>query len=179
MKVRELRSCRSAIASIHGMMEPQDEMDTETLERFMREALVEGRQAMPACRPNPPVGCVIVRDGVVVARGFTQPPGQPHAEAAALNTLDGDLSDCIAFVTLEPCAFHQRTPSCAKGLIHRGIRAVHAAMLDPHPRNQGAGMEMLRAAGVEVTVGLCEAEAHADLDAYVWQPGDPTVLGDG
>ena len=142
----------------------------------MREALLEGRRALPACRPNPPVGCVLVRGGVIVARGHTQPPYQPHAEPMALAQVDGPLGDVTAFVTLEPCAFHQRTPSCAKELIRRGVGRVVVAMLDPHPKNRGRGVEMLRDAGVEVTTGVLEAEARADLAMLVWQEGDPAEL---
>ena len=151
-------------------------MSPDTLERFMREALAEGRRALPSCLPNPPVGCVLVRDGEVVARGFTQPPYQPHAEPMALAQVSGALSDVDAFVTLEPCAFHQRTPSCAKELIERGIRRVYVAMLDPHPKNNGIGIQMLRDAGIEVVTGLLETEARADLAARVWQPGQPSSL---
>ncbi|MBX3274969.1 MAG: bifunctional diaminohydroxyphosphoribosylaminopyrimidine deaminase/5-amino-6-(5-phosphoribosylamino)uracil reductase RibD [Sandaracinaceae bacterium] len=147
-----------------------------TLEGFMREALREGRRALPACRPNPPVGCVLVREGVIVARGHTQPPYQPHAEPMALATLEGDLGDVTAFVTLEPCAFHQRTPSCAEEMVRRKVGTVYVAMIDPHPRNRGRGIDKLRAAGLVVHTGLCEEEAHADLDAYVWQEGEPDAL---
>ena len=104
---------------------------------FMRVALSESKQALPACKPNPPVGCALVRDGVVVATGYTQPPYQPHAEPMALTQLQGDLQDVVAYVTLEPCSFHQRTPSCAKELIARRIGAVYVAILDPHPRRSG------------------------------------------
>lgn len=145
-------------------------------ERFMRDALLEGRRALPACRPNPPVGCVLVRGGAIVARGHTQPPYQPHAEPMALAQVEGPLGDVTAFVTLEPCAFHQRTPSCAKELIRRGVGRVVVAMLDPHPKNRGRGVEMLRDAGVEVTTGVLEAEARADLAMLVWQEGDPAEL---
>lgn len=151
------------------MSEPADE-------RFMREALLEGRRALPACRPNPPVGCVLVRGGAIVARGHTQPPYQPHAEPMALAQVEGPLGDVTAFVTLEPCAFHQRTPSCAKELIRRGVGRVVVAMLDPHPKNRGRGVEMLRDAGVEVTTGVLEAEARTDLAMLVWQEGDPAEL---
>jgi pyrimidine deaminase RibD-like protein len=89
------------------------------LEYFMREALMEGRKALPACLPNPPVGCVLVRNGTIIARGYTNPPGHPHAEAMALNHVAGDLHEAMAFVTLEPCAFYGRTPSCALALIAR------------------------------------------------------------
>ena len=145
-------------------------------EAFMHEALAEGRKALPACRPNPPVGCVLVRDGVIVARGHTQPPYQPHAEPMALAQLEGDLEDVIAFVTLEPCAFHQRTPSCAKEMIRRKVGAVYVALIDPHPKNRGRGIEMLREAGVEVHTGLCEEEAKADLVELVWQEGEPDSI---
>ena len=146
--------------------------DLSLHEPFMREALAEGRKALPACRPNPPVGCILVRAGAVVARGHTQPPYQPHAEPMALAQVEGDLADVTAYVTLEPCSFHNRTPSCAKELIRRGVKRVVVAMADPHPRNRGLGIQMLRDAGIEVVEGVLEAEAHADLDARVWQPGE-------
>ena len=146
---------------------PRD-VERQELEHFMREALRLGREAYPACAPNPPVGCVIVRDHRIVARGFTQPPFEHHAEPMALAQLDGALDDAVMFVTLEPCSFHQKTPSCAREIIRRRVARVYAAMLDPHPRNRGAGIEMLRAAGVEVSVGLLVAEARADLGAHLW-----------
>jgi len=140
--------------------------------KFMREALAEGRKALPECRPNPPVGCVLVRDGKVIARGFTQPPYQPHAEPMALAQVTGDLSDVVAYVTLEPCSFHNRTPSCAKTLIEAGIRTVVVGMPDPHPRNSGEGVRMLRAAGLTVIEGVLEDQAQRDMGPYVWQPGE-------
>ncbi|MEE2959094.1 MAG: bifunctional diaminohydroxyphosphoribosylaminopyrimidine deaminase/5-amino-6-(5-phosphoribosylamino)uracil reductase RibD [Myxococcota bacterium] len=140
----------------------------ENLHAFMAEALAEGRKALPACLPNPPVGCVLVRDGKIVARGFTQPPFEHHAEPAALSQLEGDLSDVTAFVTLEPCAFHQRTPSCAKEMIRRKVGQVYVALIDPHPKNQGKGIELLCEAGMRVVTGILEAEAQKDLGDYVW-----------
>jgi pyrimidine deaminase RibD-like protein len=136
-------------------------------EAFMQQALLEGKRALPACIPNPPVGCVLVRHGEVIATGFTQVPGKHHAEAMALAQVDGDLSDVTAFVSLEPCSFHGRTPSCAKALVQRGIRRVVVAMLDPDPRNAGAGIEILRAAGLDVSVGVLEDKALADLGPYL------------
>lgn len=141
-------------------------------ENFMHLALSEGRKALPACLPNPPVGCVLVRDGAVIASGFTQSPGHHHAEAMALSLVPGDLSDVTAFVTLEPCSFHGRTPSCAKTLVARGIQRVVVATLDPDPRNAGAGIEILKAAGVEVSVGVLEATALRDMGPYL--AGSPT-----
>lgn len=148
-------------------------------ERFMQEALVEGRKALPACRPNPPVGCVLVRGGKIVARGHTQPPYQPHAEPMALRQLDGPLSEVTAYVTLEPCSFHNRTPSCAWELVARQVKRVVVAMTDPHPRNRGRGIAILREAGITVTTGVLAPQAHADLDHHVWQKEmDDTIIGD-
>ena len=142
-------------------------MDIARATFFMQAALAEGRRALPACLPNPPVGCVLVRDDRIVARGFTQPPGNPHAEAGALAQLAGPLADVTAFVTLEPCSFHGRTPSCARTMVERGVRRVHVALLDPDPRNDGKGIALLREAGVQVTVGLLEEEARRDLAAHL------------
>ncbi|MBM4421565.1 MAG: riboflavin-specific deaminase [Chloroflexi bacterium] len=134
----------------------------------MREALGASREALPACRPNPPVGCVLVRRGAIVARGFTQPPYQPHAEPHALAQLAGSLEDVSAFVTLEPCAFHQRTPSCARELIARRVGAVYVAMIDPHLRNRGRGLEMIREAGITVVTDVLAEEVQAFLGPYLW-----------
>jgi pyrimidine deaminase RibD-like protein len=135
---------------------------------FMRAAIEEGKKALPACRPNPPVGCVLVRGGDIVARGFTQPPYQPHAEPMALRQIEGDLDDVIAFVTLEPCAFHQRTPSCAREMIARRVGAVYVALIDPHPKNQGRGIEMLREAGIRVVTDFLADEARPHLAPYLY-----------
>jgi riboflavin biosynthesis protein RibD len=136
-------------------------------EELMRQALAEGRKALPLCLPNPPVGCVLVRAGVIIARGHTQSPGLHHAEAMALSQVSGDLRDVTAYVTLEPCSFQGRTPSCAKALVASGIKRVIVAMLDPDPRNAGAGIEILRTGGIDVTVGLLEREAISDLQPYL------------
>lgn len=134
---------------------------------FMQRALTEGRRALPACRPNPPVGCVLVRGHEVISLGHTQPPGQPHAEAMALAGLSGSAEGVTAYVTLEPCSFHGRTPSCAQALIERGVTRVFVGMLDPDPRNAGAGVRMLRQAGVEVIVGLLAEDVSRDLRTYL------------
>jgi pyrimidine deaminase RibD-like protein len=136
-------------------------------DQLMRLALAEGRRALPACLPNPPVGCVLARDGQVIASGFTNPPGAHHAEAMALAQLDGDLSDVVAYVTLEPCSFDGRTPSCADALVARGIRRVVIGIVDPDSRNVGAGIVRLRDAGVEVEVGVQANEARSDLEQYL------------
>lgn len=146
----------------------------ERLRDFMREAIAEGKKALPACRPNPPVGCVLVRAGEIIARGYTQPPYQPHAEPMALRQVEGDLPDAIMFVTLEPCAFHQRTPSCAKEMVARRVGSVYVALIDPHPRNQGRGIQMLRDAGITVVTDFLADEAKPHLAPYLYgASGDP------
>jgi pyrimidine deaminase RibD-like protein len=138
----------------------------------MRAALAEGLLALPACLPNPPVGCVLVRNGEIIARGHTQAPGRDHAEAMALRRVPGELPDVTAYVSLEPCSFHGRTPSCARALIERRIGRVVIAILDPDSRNDGAGIQMLRAAGIDVQVGLLESEARANLAPYLALPAN-------
>ncbi|KAF0864431.1 bifunctional diaminohydroxyphosphoribosylaminopyrimidine deaminase/5-amino-6-(5-phosphoribosylamino)uracil reductase RibD [Pseudomonas sp. LD120] len=138
---------------------------------FMQQALLAGRLALPGCLPNPPVGCVLVKDRQIVGQGFTQRPGEPHAEAMALAQWPGDCSGLTAYVTLEPCSFQGRTPSCARTLGQRGVGRVVVAMLDPDPRNAGAGVQILRQAGIEVQVGLLAEEAAQDLSAYLLASG--------
>lgn len=136
--------------------------------QFMRLALAEGRKALPGCLPNPPVGCVLVdEDDQVIGRGFTQPPGQDHAEAMALKKLPADRYGITAYVTLEPCAFHGRTPSCAEALVESGVDQVVVAMLDPDPRNAGAGIAILEQAGIRVRLGVLAEEAAADMGEYL------------
>ena len=136
---------------------------------FMALALAESRHALPACLPNPPVGCVIVCGGVVVARGFTGAPGTPHAEAAALLALaNGQDADTLAlFVTLEPCAFVGRTPSCAQAIVASGIRRVFVGTLDPDLRNDGAGIDIMRRAGIAVRVGVLEMIVRDFIKPYL------------
>lgn len=133
----------------------------------MRLALVESQKALPACAPNPPVGCVIVSEGRLLASGYTRPPGQPHAEAMALQNLLVSPSGAAVYVTLEPCSFEGRTPSCAKALAASGVSRVYVGIVDPHPRNQGRGLDILRAAGIAVEVGVLETEIEAALSPYL------------
>lgn len=135
----------------------------------MRQALAESHRALPACRPNPPVGCVIVRHGVVVATGYTNPPGQYHAEAMALAALSPqDRTEPFeVYVTLEPCSFLGRTPSCALTLIQYPVSCVYVAMLDADPRNNGKGIDILKNANVPVVVGVLEHEVRAFLEPYL------------
>lgn len=142
-------------------------MNYTDVERFMLEAIKEGRKALPTCLPNPPVGCVLVRAGKVIARGHTNEPGGLHAEAMALSQVKDNLDEVSAFITLEPCSFHGRTPSCAKALILSGIKSIYVAIIDPHPKNNGAGIKLLQDAGINVTLGILAESAHTELGEYL------------
>ena len=109
--------------------------------------------------PNPAVGCVIVRDGLIVGRGWTQPGGRPHAEVRALLQAGALAEGATAYVTLEPCAHHGQTPPCANALISARVARVVTALTDPDPRVSGKGHAMLRAAGIAVTEGVLGPEA--------------------
>ncbi|QIO07144.1 bifunctional diaminohydroxyphosphoribosylaminopyrimidine deaminase/5-amino-6-(5-phosphoribosylamino)uracil reductase RibD [Acinetobacter shaoyimingii] len=126
---------------------------------WMQRAIVLAQQGQYSTRPNPNVGCVIVKDGQVVGEGFHPQAGQPHAEVFALRQA-GDLAQgATAYVTLEPCAHYGRTPPCAKGLVEAGVAKVVVACSDPNPLVAGKGVEILKQAGIDVIVGVCEEEA--------------------
>jgi diaminohydroxyphosphoribosylaminopyrimidine deaminase/5-amino-6-(5-phosphoribosylamino)uracil reductase len=127
----------------------------------MQAALALARRGLGNTWPNPAVGCVIVQAGQVVARGWTQPGGRPHAEAVALARAGTAAKGATAYVTLEPCCHHGRTPPCTDALIAHGIARCVVALRDPDPRVNGEGLMRLRDAGIAVETGLCEAEAIA------------------
>ncbi|MDR3515449.1 MAG: bifunctional diaminohydroxyphosphoribosylaminopyrimidine deaminase/5-amino-6-(5-phosphoribosylamino)uracil reductase RibD [Azospirillaceae bacterium] len=126
----------------------------------MRAALGLARRGLGTVAPNPAVGCVLVRDGYVVGRGWTQPGGRPHAETEALARAGDRARGATAYVTLEPCSHHGRTGPCADALIQAGIRRAVIACVDPDPRVHGAGIARLRDSGVAVELGLCGDEAY-------------------
>jgi diaminohydroxyphosphoribosylaminopyrimidine deaminase/5-amino-6-(5-phosphoribosylamino)uracil reductase len=130
----------------------------------MAAALALAARGLGRVAPNPAVGCVIVKDGRVVGRGWTQPGGRPHAETEALTRAGPATRGACAYVTLEPCAHHGRTPPCAEALVAAGIARCVVALEDPDPRVAGGGLARLRGAGVEVAIGLC-GEAAAELNA--------------
>jgi diaminohydroxyphosphoribosylaminopyrimidine deaminase/5-amino-6-(5-phosphoribosylamino)uracil reductase len=135
---------------------------------FMAEALAAGRRVRTSTSPNPWVGCVIVPAGDgPAAEGATQPPGGLHAERVALELIGAGAAGATAYVTLEPCAHHGRTPPCADALIEAGVRRVVVALEDPDARVAGEGLARLRRAGVEVVVGIGAAEAEASLAPYL------------
>ena len=127
----------------------------------MRAALALGARGLGTTWPNPSVGCVIVRDGLVAGRGRTARGGRPHAETQALEQAGNAARGATAYVTLEPCANWGQTPPCSGALIDAGIARVVVATLDPDPRVDGRGVAWLREAGVSVEVGLLGEEARA------------------
>lgn len=130
---------------------------------FMQRALDLAKRGLFTTTPNPRVGCVLVRDGEVLGEGFTQPAGLNHAEIEALHnarTRGNDPRGATAYVSLEPCSHFGRTPPCTNALVDAGIARVVAAMEDPNPLVSGKGLEILRAAGIEVRCGLLEKEAR-------------------
>src|ERR1700749_1386893 len=131
-------------------------------QRFMALALALGRRGQGRTWPNPAVGAVVVKDGVVVGRGWTQPGGRPHAEPEALRRAGEAARGATLYVTLEPCSHFGRSPPCADAVIAAGIARVVTAIEDPNPLVAGQGHARLRAAGISVDVGLCAAEAAHD-----------------
>ena len=126
----------------------------------MAHALRLAEQGLYSTSPNPRVGCVLVADGRIVGSGWHQRAGEPHAEVHALQEAGKAARGATAYVTLEPCSHHGRTPPCADALISAGITRVVAAVADPNPRVSGAGSDKLRSAGIAVEIGLMEAAAY-------------------
>ena len=128
--------------------------------RWMTRAIELARKGMYTTRPNPNVGCVIVKDGLVVGEGFHYRAGEPHAEVHALNQAGKQAPGATAYVTLEPCSHYGRTPPCCDGLIAAGVSRVVAAMKDPNPQVAGTGLSRIESAGISVASGLLEEEAR-------------------
>ncbi|OOV95005.1 riboflavin biosynthesis protein RibD [Pseudomonas sp. MF6396] len=128
---------------------------------YMARALELARKGLYSTHPNPRVGCVIVRDGQVVGEGWHVRAGEPHAEVHALRQAGELARGACAYVTLEPCSHHGRTPPCAEALVKAGVARVVAAMQDPNPQVAGQGLKRLADVGIEVASGVLEAEARA------------------
>ena len=136
----------------------------------MRAAIEEAERARGATGDNPWVGAVIVVGGAIVARGRTHPPGESHAEAAAIQDARArgiEIAGATLYTTLEPCSFHGRTPACARAIVERGIARVVIGLRDPDPRVDGAGARILRDAGIEVIEGVCAPEVLALLAPWM------------
>lgn len=142
---------------------------TDNDERFMQSALDLAVGGLGHVEPNPMVGCVIVRDRVIIGRGYHARFGGPHAEVAALRSLDSvdDAAGATAFVTLEPCSHHGKTPPCADALIDAKIGRVVVAMEDPFAEVSGRGIVRLRDAGIDVTVGVLSKQAETLVAPFV------------
>ncbi|HEX8380838.1 MAG TPA: bifunctional diaminohydroxyphosphoribosylaminopyrimidine deaminase/5-amino-6-(5-phosphoribosylamino)uracil reductase RibD [Allosphingosinicella sp.] len=137
-------------------------------ERWMGAAVALGERGRGNTAPNPNVGCVIVRDDIVVGRGWTQPGGRPHAEAMALAEAGEAARGATAYVTLEPCCHRsERGPACADLLAEAGVARVVAALKDPDGRISGGGFERLRAAGIEVQIGAGAEEAARSMAGFL------------
>ena len=127
---------------------------------FMRQALKLAEKARGQTSPNPMVGAVVVQNGEVVGQGFHQKSGTPHAEIHALKDAGDKARGADLYVTLEPCCHFGRTPPCTSAVIKAGIRRVIIAMVDPNPKVAGKGIDILRQAGIEASVGPMTHEAH-------------------
>ncbi|MGU5504268.1 bifunctional diaminohydroxyphosphoribosylaminopyrimidine deaminase/5-amino-6-(5-phosphoribosylamino)uracil reductase RibD, partial [Klebsiella pneumoniae] len=130
-------------------------------EMYMARALKLAARGRFTTHPNPNVGCVIVKDGEIVGEGFHYRAGEPHAEVHALRMAGEKARGATAYVTLEPCSHHGRTPPCCDALIAAGVSRVVAAMQDPNPQVAGRGLYRLQQAGIEVSHGLMMNEAEA------------------
>lgn len=141
-------------------------MSENTDRKFMHEALDLAARSVGLASPNPPVGCVIVRKGGIVGRGWHEYSLLEHAEVRALREAAGRARGATAYVTLEPCCYRGRTPPCADALIQAGIARVVAARLDPNPKVSGRGIGSLRSAGVRADVGILAKEAGELIESF-------------
>ncbi len=127
---------------------------------WMQRAIELARLGQYSTKPNPNVGCVLVKDGQLVGEGYHPRAGQPHAEVFALRDAGDAARGATAYVTLEPCAHYGRTPPCAKGLVEAGVARVVVACPDPNPLVAGKGVQILRDAGIQIEVGVLEQQVH-------------------
>lgn len=133
---------------------------------YMKKALALSRRALGSVSPNPAVGAVLVKDGAVVGEGWTQPPGQAHAEIVALRQAGPRAKGATLYVTLEPCNHFGRTPPCTDAVIAAGVAEVHAATQDPNPRVAGGGLARLAKAGIKTFLGEEEDEAREVIESF-------------
>src|ERR1700759_378547 len=158
---------------LEDQLAKKTEASKEADRRFMRLALTLGRRGLGRTWPNPAVGAVGVKDGVLVGRGWTQPRGRPQAEPEALRRAGEAARGATLYVTLEPCSHFGKSPPCADAIIAAGISRVVAAIEDPNPEVAGKGHAKLRAAGIKVDVGLFADEAAHDHAGHFRRIRDP------
>ena len=142
-------------------------IQSESHEYYMQMAIGLACRALGRTTPNPPVGAVIVRDGKILGRGFHPKAGEPHAEIFALRDAGENAHGADIYVTLEPCSHHGRTPPCCDALIAAGVGRVFVGMVDPNPQVSGKGISRLRAAGIDVHVGVLEKECRRLVAPFV------------
>lgn len=149
-----------------------------TAEHYLRRARDLAELARGRTSPNPPVGCVVVRDQQIVGEGYHAGPGQPHAERVALAQAGEAARGATLYCTLEPCCHHGRTPPCTDAILAAGVAEVIFSVTDPDPQVSGGGAARLRAAGVKVTAGVLHAAVAQQLRAYLQhrRTGRPYVL---
>jgi diaminohydroxyphosphoribosylaminopyrimidine deaminase / 5-amino-6-(5-phosphoribosylamino)uracil reductase len=157
-----------------GLNDPVSAADAH----FMSLALSLGRRGLGRTWPNPAVGAVLVRDGTIVGRGWTQPGGRPHAEIEALRRAGADARGATLYVTLEPCSHYGKSPPCADAIIAAGVARVVSALEDPNPEVAGTGHARLHAAGIVVEVGVAAAQARRDHTGHIRRmcEGRPQVM---
>jgi diaminohydroxyphosphoribosylaminopyrimidine deaminase/5-amino-6-(5-phosphoribosylamino)uracil reductase len=136
-------------------------------QQYMECALSLARLAMGYTSPNPAVGAVVVKDGLAVGMGYTQPAGSEHAEVMALRQAGDKAQGATMYVTLEPCSHYGRTPPCTQAIIDAGISEVHIALLDPNPVVSGRGVGRLNEGGIKTHIGICQQEASEINEAYI------------
>ena len=134
---------------------------------YMRHALSLARLAIGHTSPNPAVGAVIVKDGSIIGRGYTQPAGSDHAEVIALRQAGEKAKDATMYVTLEPCCHYGRTPPCTQAIITAGISEVYVALPDPNPLVSGHGIRILNEASIKTYTGMHQEEAYEINEAYI------------
>lgn len=147
-------------------------IDIETDQRFMNAALAIGRRSLGRAAPNPSVGALVVKDGIVLGRGWTAPGGRPHAETAALAEAGAAAKGATIYVTLEPCSHHGHTPPCCEAIVAAGITRLVYAIEDPNPEVAGRGAAYCRARGLDVTGGICTAQARRDHRGHILRMTD-------
>lgn len=152
-----LQSDQSAadLAGLKGITPPQKEDNY-----YMTLAIEEAKKGIYTTRPNPAVGCIVVKENLIIGQGYHPRAGEPHAEIFALRNSTQSVVGATAYVTLEPCSHTGKTPPCAKALIKSGVARVVIAGLDPNPNVAGKGVELLLKAGIQVTIGVCQTQAE-------------------
>src|SRR6185436_2710970 len=179
-ETRRARAQMSDAAAPAAVAAPADPAPSDPVQdqRFMRLALALGRRGLGHTWPNPAVGAVIVKNGVILGRGWTQAGGRPHAETEALKRAGRAARGATLYVTLEPCSHQGKTPPCADAIIRAGIARVVSALEDPNPEVAGKGHAKLRDSGIAVEVGLGADEAAHQHAGHIrrMREGRPQVL---